>query len=228
MVKSELIQRSPIRIFEKSIHGGLGAGNIGMLVSPKGVGKTACLVHIATDKLIQDRHVLHVSFASRVDHIINWYEDIFKEISKKRELESAVEVHDDIVQNRVIMNFNQRDIETDQMLERIQTMIDDGHFAADTVIFDGYDLTHAGATDIEKIRDFADASGLEIWFSVSVPEGHEVADFIAEYLVMATVVITLEFSGDHVHFRALKDHDIDEPREMHLMLDPRTLLIAEE
>ena len=228
MVKSELIQRSPIRIFEKSIHGGLGAGNIGMLVSPKGVGKTACLVHIATDKLIQDRHVLHVSFAARVDHIINWYEDIFKEISKKRELESAVEVHNDIVQNRVIMNFNQRDIETDQMLERIQTVIEDGHFAADTVIFDGYDLTHAAATDIEKIRDFADSNDLEIWLSVSVPEGHDVVDFIAEYAVMATVVITLEFSGDHVHFRALKDHDVDEPREMHLMLDPKTLLIAEE
>ena len=61
-----------------------------------------------------------------------------------------------------------------------------------------------------------------------MPEGHDVVDFIAEYAVMATVVITLEFSGDHVHFRALKDHDVDEPREMHLMLDPKTLLIAEK
>ena len=46
MVKAELIKRSPLRVFEQSIHGGLGRGNIGVLASPKGVGKTACLVHI--------------------------------------------------------------------------------------------------------------------------------------------------------------------------------------
>ena len=78
MVKEELIKRSPLRVFEKSIHGGLGTGNIGVLASPKGVGKTACLVHIATDKLFQGKYVIHVSYSSRVDYIITWYEDIFK------------------------------------------------------------------------------------------------------------------------------------------------------
>lgn len=95
MVKAELIKRSPLRIFEKSIQGGLGKGNLGILASRKGVGKTACLVHIATDKLFQGKHVIHVSFSARTDHIINWYEDIFKEIAKKQNLESAVTVHDE-------------------------------------------------------------------------------------------------------------------------------------
>ncbi len=45
MVKSELINRSPLRILEKSIQGGVGKGNIGVIASRKGVGKTACLVH---------------------------------------------------------------------------------------------------------------------------------------------------------------------------------------
>ena len=81
MVKSELIKRSPLRILEKSIHGGLGKGNIGIIASRKGIGKTACLVHIATDKLFQNKPVIHVSYSSRVDYIISWYEDIFKEIS---------------------------------------------------------------------------------------------------------------------------------------------------
>ena len=79
MVNTEIIQRSPIRNLEKSIHGGLGKGNIGVLASRKGVGKTACLVHIATDKLLQGKPVIHVSYASRVDYIITWYEEILKE-----------------------------------------------------------------------------------------------------------------------------------------------------
>ena len=82
MVKSELIKRSPLRLLEKSIHGGVGKGKIAAIASRKGVGKTACLVHIATDKLFQGKHVIHVSFSSKVDYIIGWYEDIFKEILK--------------------------------------------------------------------------------------------------------------------------------------------------
>jgi len=49
MIMEDLISRSPLRILENSIHGGLGKGNIGVLASRKGVGKTACLVHIATE-----------------------------------------------------------------------------------------------------------------------------------------------------------------------------------
>ena len=75
MVKKELIRRSPLRILEKAIHGGLKDGNVGVLASRKGVGKTACLVHLSTDKLFQEKPVIHVSYASRVDYIITWYEE---------------------------------------------------------------------------------------------------------------------------------------------------------
>jgi hypothetical protein len=228
MIRSELIKRSPLRIFEKSIHGGLGAGNIGMLVSPKGVGKTACLVHIATDKLLQSKHVIHVSFSSRVDHIINWYEDIFKEIAKKRSLEGAVDVHDEIIKNRVIMNFNQQSLRADQVLRSVSAMIVEGRFEADSVIFDGYDIVHGGIDDLRAIREFAAASRFEVWISVSVPEGAEPAEYVEPFVGEAAVVITLESVQDHVHFKALKDHDTTSPKDMHLDLDPKTLLIVEE
>ena len=84
--QSRADQAQPAAGPRKAIHGGLGTGNIGVLASPKGVGKTACLVHIATDKLFQGKPVIHVSYSSRVDYIITWYEDIFKEIAKNRKL----------------------------------------------------------------------------------------------------------------------------------------------
>lgn len=234
MVKSELIKRSPLRIFENSIHGGLGAGNLGVLASRKGVGKTACLVHIATDQLFRDKHVIHVSFSAKVDHIISWYEDIFKEIAKKRDLESAVEVHDDIIKNRVIMNFNQQGIKTAQIIKSLNAMISDGHFAADTVIFDGYDFEQSEMADLEEIKKFAEECGVEVWFSASLGEDEPVFSdqgvpaLMEPFLEAVSVLITLRFVGDHVHFQAVKDHDESEPKDMHLMLDPKTLLVAEE
>jgi KaiC/GvpD/RAD55 family RecA-like ATPase len=62
----------PLRVFDESIGGGLGRGNLGVLVSRRGVGKTACLVHLATDKLLRGEHVIHVSFNGNVEHVINW------------------------------------------------------------------------------------------------------------------------------------------------------------
>jgi len=60
MVRKELINRSPLRILERSTHGGVGKGNIGIIAARKGVGKTACLVHIATDQLFQKIGRAHV------------------------------------------------------------------------------------------------------------------------------------------------------------------------
>jgi KaiC/GvpD/RAD55 family RecA-like ATPase len=234
MVKSELIERSPLRVFENSIHGGLGSGRVGVLASRKGVGKTACLVHIATDQLFRDKHVIHVSFSTRVDHIVGWYEDIFKEISRKRELENALTIHDEIIKNRVIMNFNQEGVDTDQILRSISAMISDGNFAADSLLFDGYDFAEADPEDVEKVKKFAEERNLEVWFSASLRSEEPCFDekgFPVEldaYRSIFDVIITLAYEGDHVRMKAVKDRASTELHDMHLKLDPKTMLIALE
>lgn len=235
MVKSELIKRSPLRIFEKSIHNGVGKGNIGVLASKKGVGKTACLTHIAVDKLFQDRRVIHVSFASSVEHIVSWYEDIFREIAKKRNLENAVEVHDEIIKHRVIMNFNQDEVSVEQVLTSLEALISDGNFHADAVIFDGYDISADTPDELDQIRDFAKRLELEIWFSLSLRERKEglfndqqIPRAIENLVDKIDVIVNLRHGGDFVHLEVAKDHELVESKDMALRLDPKTLLIAED
>jgi hypothetical protein len=231
MFKEELIKRSPLRILENSIHGGLGKGNIGLLASPKGVGKTACLVHIATDRLIQGRPVIHVSYAARVDYIINWYEDIFKEMAKKRDLAPALEVHDDLIRNRVIMNFKQDGARTEQVLRSLEAMIVHGRFAADLLIVDGYDFSRAEVDDLRKFREFAGRLGLEVWFSASLRgedpqfDDRGVPRLLLPFLEEVAVLITLQSEGEHVRLKLVKDRGFP-VGSLHLTLDPRTLLIA--
>jgi KaiC/GvpD/RAD55 family RecA-like ATPase len=234
MIKAELIRRSPLRVLEESIQGGLGAGNIGILASRKGVGKTACLVHIATDKLFQNKPVIHVSYASRVDYIINWYEDIFKEIAKKRELERAIEVHDEIIKNRVIMNFKQDAAKTEQILKSIETMIQFGQFAAHTLIVDGYDFSLGSPEDLQKFKEFAKRMGVEVWFSASL-KGDEplfneqgVPLVLERYLDEVAVLITLGFKEEYVRLNLIKCHECLTLGELPLKLDPQSLLIAKD
>ncbi len=235
MVKSELIKRSPLRIMEKSAHGGVGAGNIGVIASKKGIGKTACLVHIATDKLLQDNHVIHVSFSSKVDHIYSWYEDIFSEISKKRELEGAMKVHDEIVHNRVIMNFSQKAVKTSQVLGSLKAMIENGQIHTEVVVVDGYDFRDAVSEDIKAFRSFAQEQKLELWFTASYPEEEEkVVDeqgiplILKPFLEEISLVITMENVDGQIDLKLIKDRDSISKEDLHLKLNAKTLLIDQE
>jgi len=233
MIKSELIKRSPLRILEQSVHGGLGRGRIGVLASPKGVGKTACLVHIAIDKLLQGKPVIHVSYSSRVDYIMTWYEDIFKEIAKNRRLRGAEDIHAEIIKNRVIMNFKQEGSRTEQVLKSVEAMITFGKFAAETIIVDGYDFTRPACEDLGQFREFASRLGLEVWFSASLKEigeplydGNGVPVVLAPLCPAIDVLITLHAQGDHVELRVVKAHEYPPPGLLPIGLDPKTLLIA--
>ena len=233
MIREELIQRSPLRILEKAIHGGLGKGNIGVLASRKGVGKTACLVHISTDKLFQDKPVIHVSYASRVDYIIGWYEDIFKEIALKRQLDSSFEVHDEIIKNRVIMNFKQDAANTDQVLKTVETMIGCADFSADSIMVDGYDFRKSTPEDLQKFKDFAKKMGLRVWFSASLKGQDPLFDDkglptdLLGYLDQIDVLITLSYKDGHVRLSLVKDLDNPALGDLKIKLDPKTLLISE-
>ncbi len=232
MVKSELVKRSPLRILEKSIHGGVGKGNIAVLASRKGVGKTACLVHIATDRLLRGGHVIHVSFAARVDHIVSWYEDIFEEIAKWKDVQSVADIHDETVKNRVIMNFNQDGLGIDKVLKSLGAMIGEGHFPADMVIFDGFNLQGRG--ELAAIKDFARATDVEVWFSASLKGEDPLFDErcipveFNDLVASIDVLVTLQFEGDHVRLQLAKDHDARNTAGLHLSLDPRTLLISQD
>ncbi len=233
-VAEELIKRSPLRILEKSISGGLGKGHIGVLASQKGVGKTACLVHIAADKLVQGQHIIHVSYATRVDYIITWYEDIFKEIAKKPRMKAALAMYDEIIRNRVIMNFKQDGARTEQVLKSLEAMIVHANFRAETIIVDGLDFGQAGPDDLRQFREFAGRLGLEIWFSASLRGDAPLFDekgipfALKDYLAVIDVLISLQHHGDHVHLSLVKDHDRLAPKDLRLKLDPTTLLIAKD
>ena len=96
MYRKELNERSPLRLFEHSIHGGLGRGNVGVVVARHGIGKTAFLVGIALDDAMRERKVLHVSLDNTVDHIREFYDEIFMDLAHA----AHHPVHPDLVLRR--------------------------------------------------------------------------------------------------------------------------------
>ena len=231
MILSELIQRSPIRIFEQSIHGGLKAGEIGIIASQNGLGKTSVLVQLGLDNLLQGKKVIHVSFAQHTHYVLTWYEDIFQEFISPKNLENTTEIKNDLVKNRVLMNFNQDGMSKAQILKSLRAMIVDGGFKAESVIIDGFDFSRADIGCIAAAKDFAKVLGLSLWYSCSISDkGQQLNEnkfpvVLEKHRDSIDVVIVLEPKQDHIALSVSKDRDTNDTKAMAARLDPRTMLI---
>ncbi|MDR1230204.1 MAG: hypothetical protein LBK61_02260, partial [Spirochaetaceae bacterium] len=205
-------------------------GETGLISSASGIGKTSVLVQIALDYLLRDKKVIHVSFTKHADYVTGWYENIFAEFIKKKNLEGERDVKDEIVKNRVQMNFNQDGQSVEMIIRSLRAMIKDGEFAADALIVDGLDFSRIGAGQLGQIKAFAQEAGLTVWYSCTVPapdacDKHGVPNVIADSLDCIDAVIVLEPLADHIKLSVVKDRDVFSPAVEPLKLDPKTLLM---
>ena len=161
-MKQTLIDRSPVRFFDQATNGGLKAGEMGILTSKKGLGKTAVLVQIGLDMLLQEKQVVHVSFNQHTNAIITWYEDIFWEMAKKKNLKNPEEIKDTLISKRIILNFNQNTVSTVQIVNTLKALLSGGIPTA-CLIIDGLNFSKVKAEDMKALKDYAAEAGFFIW-----------------------------------------------------------------
>jgi hypothetical protein len=236
MIKEELVQRSPVRIFEKSIHGGLKPGEIGIIASPSGLGKTSVLVQIALDKLLQEKKIIHVSFTQHTQYVLSWYEDIFDEFTRKKNLDRLEEVKNGIVKNRVLLNFSQDGVTGPMILKSLKALIVEGGFGAESIIIDGFDFGRTNRERMEAVKAGAKELGISFWYSCTVQaqapaqayNKNRIPLVVKDYADLLDVIIVLDPKPDHIELSASKDRGETSLEHLAVKLDPKTLLILEE
>ena len=105
MYQKFLSARSPLRLLERGLHGGLGRGNVGLVLAGPGVGKTSFLVGVALDDLLRGDHVLHVALDQSVSHTRAYYDTVFHELAHSTHLEDEARIHADINRLRSIRSY---------------------------------------------------------------------------------------------------------------------------
>jgi hypothetical protein len=233
MYTKDVNARSPLRVFEKSTHGGLGKGNLGVVMSRAGVGKTAFLIGVALDDLMRGRNVLHISNGDSVDHAREFYEEIFNELRHSAHIQDASLTSYLVERHRIIHTY--RGVEMDvARIQRDTTFYrDHAGFTPEVVVVDGFDFNRAAETDLAALKDFAASLNVELWLSalthreepVTDPRG--VPNPVARFDPWIAVMVVLEPLGAATQIRLLKDHDNPDVEQLHMKLDPRTLLLAE-
>jgi len=224
MYREYLTARSPMRMLEKSLHGGLGEGNLGVVLAGPGVGKSSFLVGLALDELLRGRHVLHVALDQTVAHVRAYYDTVFSDLSSETQLEDSATVHAEADRNRSIRVYASEGFHVGKLREALELEAEAGAKPA-VVIVDGAEAL--AATDVKALRELAAESGIELWLAVAC--GQEAVTGLPERLAAAadqvSVLLVLEPGADAVALRALKDHDNPDVSALHVALDPRSLLL---
>jgi archaellum biogenesis ATPase FlaH len=243
MYRKDVNERSPMRVFEKSIHGGLGRGNVGVVAARQGVGKTPLLVQIALDDLLRDRRVLHISHEHAVDHVRAYYDEIFHDLAVLSKLENVETEKLDVERHRLIFSLMAHAATSPPSLRGgrssvakiIETVVfarDIAHFEPDVIVIDNFDVEHAAPEAIGALRALARERNAELWLSAhaeAMPQNPGELPAVLERLsAQLSVVVFLQPERDVVRLRLLKDHDSKDLADLHLRLDPHTMRVIDE
>ena len=233
MYRKELNERNPLRLFENSIHGGLGPGNIGVVVARHGIGKTAFLVGIALDDAMRGRKALHVSLDKTVDHIREFYDEIFMDLAHSAHLEDIPAERLEMERNRIIHTYAGKSFTVDKLRHSINFLKENAHFDPACLILQGFDFERATLADMEALRQLAGEFNVEMWMSAITHRGvplneHGIPEPIAKLASAIAVIVQMADDSGSVQLSLLKDHDNPNVAKLTLALDPSTMLLVKK
>ena len=227
MYRRFLTARSPLRLLEKGLHGGLGRGNLGLVLAGHGVGKTSFLVGVALDDLLRGRPVLHVALDHTVQHVRDHYDTVFEDLAATTHLENHAVVRAEIDRLRRIRAYPPTAFDAKRLREALDLETELGA-KPELIVVDGLDVAQRSREELARWADLARQAACEIWISSHAP-GERIPSLPEAIRPLADVfgvILALEPGHEAVALRALKEHDNPDLAALHVALDPRTLLLV--
>ena len=227
MKRKFLNARSPLRLLEQGLQGGLGTGNLGVVLAGHGVGKTAFLVAVALDELLRGGRVLHVCLDHTVSHVRAHYDTVFEDLASSTHLDGAAAVHAEIDQRRSIRVYPPNAMSVSKLRDSVKLEADAGARPS-LIVLEGLDCETLDKEEVADLKALAGELAAEVWISApSQEEGPSAIPAWLEKLEAAIgVILALEPGSESVGLRALKDHENPDVSALHVALDPRTLLLV--
>lgn len=226
----DFISVSPLRILEKSSHKGLGPGNLGVLVARAGVGKTACLIHIAFDKIFRQEKLVHISLEEGPEKVASYYNVIYYDLLKALNIDDDYEYRVLMDRNRMTLAYLNQSFDLERLQANLKNLTERLDFKPDTLIVDGLDFEKAEREVFEGLKKIALEFETEIWFSAlshrHITETNEggIPYPCDKFDDLFTIIIQLEPEQTGIFLKLLKDHDRYHIPENSIRLDPNTFL----
>lgn len=224
---------NPLKILEKSNHKELGKGNLGVVISRAGVGKTSCLIHVALDRLFRKGKVIHVSLKDNPEKVVSYYNSIYVDVFSFLNLENEQETKDALDKNKIILAFLKESFGVDKLSRNLKNLSEDISFRPDTLIIDGFDFHESDRNVFEEFKEMAKSFQAEIWFSalshrhITKVNERGIPFPCSDFDDLFTLIIQLQPTQEGLFLKLLKDNNVKISPDIVLKLNPNNFFIIE-
>ena len=164
------------------------------------------------------------------NHVRAFYDNVYETLANTTHLEDAAVTHTEIDRRRHIRAYPPAAFNTGKLREAVKVEMEAGAKPS-LIVIEGADLETVEVDEMADLRAMAQELAAEIWISVAsaeekidgLPEG------VGRFGDLVSVVLALEpaSAGEKtVGLRALRDHDNPDLSDLHVALDPQTLLLV--
>jgi len=221
----------PLRVFDKVLRGGLGAGNLGVVMSRHGTGKQAVMTAIAIDHAMKGVDTLHVVYGKAVHDVRAYDDQVLRQMIECYGIEDSIAVATTVERHKQIYTYRQGELTRERFKNTLKFLAEHAEFRPEIIEIQGWpDFAKVTEDEIRALKQIATEHGAGIWLSAhthreDVLDERGVPDYIARLDDYLSVLVSLDPVGDHVHLRFHKTHDFPPPEGLHLEFDPNTLLV---
>ena len=227
----DLKNLSVVKVIEGSSRPGLARGNLGVVMAKAGVGKTACLIHIAMHKLLKNEKLVHVSLDTPPDKVTSYYSVIFCELVKALDIRNEQDVKASVEKNRMILSYLNQSFQIQRLKEYLKNLGEKvGHFP-DTLIVDGLDFAKAERDVFEGLKEIAETSKVEIWLSALADKDallnvneRGIPYPCSRFDDLLSIILLLQPSQSEILVKLLKHPDESTAKDLQLKLNSNTFL----
>jgi hypothetical protein len=232
MLKNDLIMRNPLRLMGHESEDILAQGQFGALLARAGVGKTALLVQLSLNSLLQGNNVLHISLQDPVNKVSLWYREVFSRISQQYDINQNDPLWDSVLPHRFIMTFRVEGFTVPKLEERLTDLMEQDIFIPQMMLIDGLPFDENVQAPLAELKALAQKYGLHAWFTVRTHRHEEpgpggIPVQLQQVQDLFEVAIRLVPVGKQVQIIPLRG-----PRRASghpdIILDPSTMLIQSE
>jgi hypothetical protein len=229
MLKNDLIMRNPLRLMGHESEDTLSQGEFGAVLARAGVGKTALLVQLALNTLLQGKNVLHISLQDPVNKVSLWYKEVFRRISHQYQIQQTDELWDSLVPHRFIMTFRVEGFSAPKLEERLTGLMEQDIFVPQMMLVDGLPFDDTVREILLELKALAKKYAMHAWFAVrthrhEAPDQNGVPLQLNQVADLFNVAIQLVPEGKKIYVKAV--HGLQTTSDHpDLVLDPETMLI---
>ena len=207
-------------------------GGFGAVLARAGVGKTALLVQLALNSLLQNNRVLHISLDDSVKKVTLWYKEVFYHLTKSWDDKQSSQLWEGILPHRFIMTFKVEGFSVPKLEERLTDLKEQNIFSPQAIFIDGLPFDVNVREALSELKQLAENQFFQVWFTVRThrhekpgPEGIPMQ--LMDVADMFEVLIKLEPEGKDIHVKTIKG-ETEGSEHATLLLDPSTMLIKHQ